>query len=60
MNYSKKKETIWHFICDFCNGWWSIAEGVDWKPGSLKNFYCPHCGKERSDDIEYTGYLHDE
>ena len=63
MNYSKKRETISHFTCDICKGWWSIAESTDWKPFQLmaestewyrhgsKNLYCPHCGK-KCDDIK--------
>jgi len=60
MNYSKKKETIWHFICDICNGWWSIAEGTDWQALGPTQLYCPHCGKKCVDDINYTGYINDE
>ena len=52
MNYSKKKETIWHFTCDICKGWWSIAEGTDWKAHGPKELYCPHCGKKCIDDIK--------
>ena len=67
MNYSKKRETIWHFTCDICKGWWSIAEGTEWKPYGPKNLYCPHCGEKCDDDIkvkyegdDYTGILNDE
>jgi len=43
MNYSK--ETIWHFTCEFCKNWWSIAASDEWHPTTEKNLYCPHCGK---------------
>jgi len=36
------KETIYHFTCQECKGWFSIATMEDWKP---KKLYCPHCGK---------------
>lgn len=36
------KETIWHFICEFCKGYWTIASMDNWKP---KKLYCPHCGE---------------
>jgi len=62
MNYSKKKETIWHFTCNICKGWWSIAEGTEWKPNGPKNLYCPHCGKKCVDDIKtkYEGHNYTE
>ena len=54
MSYSK--ETIWHFTCKFCKGWWSIAAEDDgWSPrfdgtaNRTKNLYCPHCGRECRD-----------
>ena len=37
------KESIWHFTCDHCSGFWSIATMDAWYP---KELYCPHCGKE--------------
>lgn len=40
--YNISKETIWHFVCDSCKGWWSIANSDDWKP---KKLFCPHCGE---------------
>ena len=51
MNYSK--ETIWHFTCYSCKGWWSIAASDNWKPPPAKgnwtiNLYCPHCGKNQT------------
>ena len=50
MNYSK--ETIWHFTCYDCKGWWSIAASdsiIDnaWHPDNSKNLYCPLCGKNQ-------------
>jgi hypothetical protein len=39
--HSFSKETIWHFVCDSCKLWWSIASSDDWNP---KQLYCPHCG----------------
>ena len=56
MNYSK--EIIWHFTCYFCKGWWSIAASEDWQPNAsigfslaaVKNFYCPHCGRNQEED----------
>ena len=50
MNYSK--ETIWHFTCYDCKGWWSIAASdsiIDdaWQPDNSKNLYCPHCGRNQ-------------
>lgn len=35
------KETIWHFTCKECSGYWSIAVMDAWRPYKL---YCPHCG----------------
>ena len=37
------KETIWHFVCQYCSAYWSIATMEhEWTPTKL---YCPHCGK---------------
>ena len=58
MNYSK--ETIWHFTCVICKGWWSVAASDEWKPNILKKLYCPHCGisqKTYDEDIGYTGIM---
>jgi len=38
------KETIWHFVCQSCKGWWSIASMDDWEP---KKVYCAHCGEKQ-------------
>jgi ribosomal protein L33 len=37
----KSFEIIWHFSCEECKGWWSIAASDKWKP---KKLFCPHCG----------------
>lgn len=37
------KEIIWHFTCNACNGFWSIAVMDEWVP---KKLYCPHCGEK--------------
>lgn len=42
-----EKETIFHFTCQECKGWFSIATMEEWKPTKL---YCPHCGIKN--DIE--------
>ncbi len=36
------REVIFHFTCEDCKGWWSIASHYKWKP---KKLYCPHCGR---------------
>lgn len=35
-------EYIWHFTCDKCLGWWTIASHENYRP---KKMYCPHCGE---------------
>ena len=37
------KETILHFTCEECKGWWSIAVMDNWVP---KELTCPHCSKK--------------
>ena len=39
-----EKETIFHFTCQKCKGWFSIATMDEWQPGKLNCMYCPHCG----------------
>lgn len=39
------KETIWHFVCPSCKGWWSMESFDEWKPKAL---YCPHCGDKNT------------
>ena len=37
------KEIIWHFTCELCKGWWSIASVEHgWEP---KQLTCPYCGE---------------
>ena len=57
MNYSK--EILWHFTCEFCKGWWSVAASDKWHPKDAPVVVCPHCGKhQKSDeDIGYTGVM---
>jgi len=45
-NFSSK-ETIWHFTCKECEGWWSYNRGEGWRP--TKAMFCPHCGKEQGE-----------
>lgn len=42
------KETIWHFTCSSCSGYWSIATMDDWNTDKLYSwkFFCPHCGEK--------------
>ena len=68
MNYSK--ETLWHFTCEFCKGWWSIAaaeahpqvipaQAIEWYPDVAKKLFCPHCGKDQviDKDTGHTGIM---
>jgi len=48
------KEYIWHFTCLSCNGFWSIATMDEWQP---KKLYCPHCGKQRTYNVEEIEYV---
>ena len=41
------KESIWHFTCDHCKGFWSIATMDAWYP---KELYCTHCGTLNKND----------
>lgn len=34
-------EFLYHFRCDRCNQWWSIA---DIEPKIGNSIHCPHCG----------------
>ena len=48
------KEIIWHFTCEDCLNWWSIAATDNWTPKSLT---CPHCSTKMvitEDDIKHT------
>ena len=68
MNYSK--EILWHFTCEFCKGWWSIAaseahpqvvpsQETEWYPKVAKKLFCPHCGKDQviDKDTGHTGIM---
>jgi predicted RNA-binding Zn-ribbon protein involved in translation (DUF1610 family) len=42
MSIQSSRETINHYSCNKCNGWWSIASiEHDWTP---KKLFCPYCG----------------
>lgn len=45
------REIIWHFVCQHCSGWFSLAVMDDWKP---KKLYCPHCGKQQQITLDIT------
>jgi len=40
MKMTRSIETLHHFKCHHCHGWWTIG---DWTP--KKYMWCPHCGK---------------
>ena len=46
MTYSIEK--LYHFSCQTCRNWWSIASTDEWKPKSL---YCPHCSQVHKYDV---------
>jgi hypothetical protein len=50
------KETIWHFTCQSCNGFWSIAASDQWVPSEL---FCTHCGSKRTHDNELIEWVDD-
>ena len=50
------KETIWHFTCQSCDGYWSIAASDNWVPTKL---FCTHCGKQRFHDKELIEWVDD-
>ena len=52
MKANANKETIWHFTCKVCHGFWSIAVMDQWRPFKL---FCPHCGN-REDHSEKGNY----
>jgi predicted RNA-binding Zn-ribbon protein involved in translation (DUF1610 family) len=42
-NFSISKETLFHFHCNECQKWWTIAD-ID----QIKTvWFCPWCGKEK-------------
>ena len=51
------KETIWHFTCQSCNGFWSIAASDQWVPTEL---FCTHCGSKRTHDKELIEWVDDD
>jgi len=50
------KETIWHFTCQSCSGFWSIAASDKWIP---KELYCTHCGSKRTHSPEKIEWVDD-
>ena len=51
------KETIWHFTCQSCTGYWSIAASDKWIP---KELFCTHCGSKRTHDPEQIEWVDDD
>ena len=51
------KETIWHFTCQSCNGFWSVAASDKWVP---KELFCTHCGSKRTHDSEQIEWVDDD
>ena len=51
------KETIWHFTCQSCNGFWSIAASDKWVPSEL---FCTHCGSICTHDPEQIEWVDDD
>ena len=45
MNYSHEK--IYHFTCDKCELWWSIA-GTNINVDKKAAWYCPWCGHKHT------------
>jgi len=52
------KETIWHFTCDKCLAWFSIASSDKFNP-KTRQFFCPWCG-EKSACKEKNGLQTDQ
>lgn len=50
------KETIWHFTCQSCNGFWSVAASDKWVP---KELFCTHCGSKRTHNPEKIEWVDD-
>lgn len=46
-------EVLWHYVCNKCMGWFSIASHSTYRP---KKLFCPHCG-EKHEDFKYTNDL---
>ena len=51
------KETIWHFTCQSCNGFWSVAASDKWVPTEL---FCTHCGSKRTHNPEKIEWVDDK
>lgn len=53
-------ESIHHFTCEHCKGWWSIATHERWQP---RKMFCPWCGKKQETlqtrDVE-TGEVNED
>lgn len=45
---SISKEEIWHFVCQSCGGWWSIASTEEYVHPSkaFRKLFCPYCQTE--------------
>ena len=54
MNVSS--EVIWHYTCQECLGWFSIASHSNYKP---KKLFCPHCGY-KSEHFTYNNNIRGE
>ena len=51
MKYSK--ELIYHFTCDKCNLWWSIALESELN-NRFKEWFCPWCGHKHKEKWHST------
>lgn len=50
---STSVEILYHFTCERCKNWWSIAmEKTGWNP---KKMWCPHCGYVHANGGEVQG-----
>tara|TARA_B100000953_G_C17690509_1_gene315335 strand:+ start:65 stop:229 length:165 start_codon:yes stop_codon:yes gene_type:complete len=45
MSHRYSIENIFHFACDECKRWWSVALS-DMNRFPDKTAFCPHCGNE--------------
>ena len=55
MKYSE--ELLFHFTCDKCSMWWSIAVSDKWNPAQyfknrLHSWFCPWCGYKHEEPHE--------
>ena len=45
-------EYLYHYTCDQCKLWWSIAMEKDgWQPQKM---WCPHCGNKKEYSTDST------